>query len=83
MTFRRIAGAGVSVKNIITTAIVIGAIAAAATLAGCASAPPLSLEEQLGFDKATGGDITNLPPGLRMEPVEYGYPGQRPYLPPR
>ena len=65
-----------------TTAFVIGALAAA-SLAGCASAPPLSLEESLGFDKATGGDITGQPPGLRVfPPPGYHYPGDLPYLPP-
>ena len=33
---------------------------------------PFSVEEQLWFDKATGPDITRVPPGLRMrEAVGY------------
>jgi hypothetical protein len=67
-----------------TIAIAFGALVAA-NLAGCASAPPLSLEESLGFDKATGADITHVPPGLRWQgPPGYRYPGDGPYLlPPR
>ena len=57
------------------------AAALAAGLAGCATAPPFSFEEQLWFDKATGADITKVPPGLRMHgPLGYRYPGERPYL---
>jgi hypothetical protein len=74
--------AGVTVTRSKTIAIVIGTIAAAASLAGCASAPPLSLAEQLGFDKATGSDITNVPPGLRMNGFDYPPPRQRYYRAP-
>ena len=65
-------------------AIAIGVMAVAVSLAGCAiGARPFSLEEQVGFDKATGGDITGVPPGLRFYgPAYYVYPGQRAYLPP-
>jgi hypothetical protein len=66
-----------------TIAVVIGAIAAAASLAGCASAPPLALAEQLWFDKATGADITAVPPGLRMNGFDYPPPPQRFYRAPR
>jgi hypothetical protein len=64
-----------------------GAIAAAAGLAGCATAPqPFSFEESLYFDKATGTDITKVPPGLRLEmlappPPPY-YPGPPPWAEP-
>ena len=65
-----------------TIAIAMGAMLAA-SLAGCATAPPpLSLEESLGFDKATGGDIIGQPPGLRVfPPPGYRYPGDAGYLP--
>ena len=56
-----------------TTAIAAAALAAAASLGGCASAPPFSVEEQLWFDKATGSDLTGVPPGLRMHDA-IGYP---------
>jgi hypothetical protein len=89
MACRRFDGrcSGASVTHSKTIAIAIGAIAAAAGLAGCASAPPLSLAEQLWFDKATGSDITNVPPGLRMNAVDDPLPRQRfyrapPLLPP-
>ena len=74
---RRIAGAfsgtAVTLSRIVTLAAAIGV---AISLAGCATAPPFSVEEHLWFDKATGGDITKMPPGLRMEaPPPYVYPG--------
>jgi hypothetical protein len=78
---RRYAGASVTRSK--TIAIVIGAVAAVASLAGCASAPPLSLAEQVWFDKATGPDITQVPPGLRMNAVDYPPPRQRFYRAPR
>jgi hypothetical protein len=63
-------------------AIAMGVMAVAVSLAGCATGS-FSLEEQVGFDKATGGDITGVPPGLRFYgPADYVYPGQRAYLPP-
>jgi hypothetical protein len=63
---------GAAVTPIKTVAIAMGAVAAA-TLAGCSTSPlPLSVEESLYFDKATGADITGVPPGLRMQAV--GYP---------
>jgi hypothetical protein len=85
MACRRFDGrcSGASVTHSKTIAIAIGAIAAAAGLAGCASAPPLSLAEQLGFDKATGSDITNVPPGLRMNAVDDPLPRSRFYRAPR
>ncbi|MCX7311791.1 MAG: hypothetical protein NTV56_08695 [Alphaproteobacteria bacterium] len=55
-----------------TIAIAMGAIAAA-SLGGCAIAPPLSVEESLWFDKAAGTDVTGVPPGLRMQ-AYYGPP---------
>jgi hypothetical protein len=57
-----------------------GVIVAASGLSACASAPPLSVEENLWFDKATGADITNAPPGLRYHQPDYVYPGDRGYL---
>ena len=65
-------------------AMAMGVMAIAASLAGCAAGPrPFSLEEQVGFDKATGGDFTGVPPGLRFHlPPGYVYPGERAYLPP-
>lgn len=39
--------------------IAISLIAGAATLAGCAGPRPLSLEEQIWFDKATGPEIVD------------------------
>ena len=84
MACRRFDGrcSGASVTRSKTIAIAVGAIAAAASLAGCASAPPLSLDEQLGFDKATGADITNVPPGLRMNAGYDPLPPQRFYRAP-
>ena len=86
MARRRFAGAfsGVAVTLIKRIAIAMGAMAVAGSLAGCATGtPPFSFEEQLGFDKATGTDITGVPPGLRFHgPADYAYPGQRAYLPP-
>jgi hypothetical protein len=73
---RRHAGISVTLTRTI-------AIAAAASLAGCASVPPLSLAEQLWFDKATGSDITRLPTGLRMNAVDDPPPRQRFYRAPR
>ena len=59
-------------------AIAMGATAAAASLAGCASAPllgpvPGSVMEQLWFDKATGYDINHVPPLARFQGLR-GYP---------
>jgi hypothetical protein len=74
MVRRRFAGIspGGAVPSIKTIAIVTGAVAAA-SLGGCSTSPlPLSVEESLYFDKATGADITNVPPGLRMQSI--GYP---------
>jgi len=48
------------------------AIAIAAGLAGCATAPG-SVEEQLWFDKAVGADIYDVPPDLRIHGA-IGYP---------
>jgi hypothetical protein len=69
------------VKKIATA---MGAMTVVVSLAGCATGTrPLSFEEQLGFDKATGADITGVPPGLRFHaPADYMYPGQRAHLPP-
>jgi hypothetical protein len=60
----------------------LGVIAAVSALSACAAAPPLSVEEHLWFDKATGGDITNAPPGLRYQQPAYVYPGDRGYAVP-
>ena len=67
MARRRFAGifSGASLTAIKTIAIALGAMAAAASLAGCGT-EPLSVEESLYFDKATGADITDVPPGLRI-----------------
>jgi hypothetical protein len=84
MAYRRFAGlcAGAAVTFTRTIAIAIGALAVASALAGCATAPaPLSLEEQLGFDKATGSDLTGVPPGLRMQRPRYRYEGDGGYPP--
>lgn len=65
-----------------TTAIAMGAVAAAASLAGCATVPPFTVEERLWFDKATGADITGMPPGLRLQPIGLEYSGPGEYPPP-
>ena len=79
---RRFSGAAVTLTKRI--AIAAGVMAVAVSLAGCATGPrPFSFEEQIGFDKAVGGDITGVPPGLRFYgPADYGYPGQQSYVPP-
>ena len=84
MAYRRFASAaGPFVTPIKTTAIALATVAAAAGLAGCATAPPFTVEEQLWFDKATGTDITNVPPGLRMhEAVFYPHGVRRVYQAP-
>ena len=74
MACRRFAGIPreAAVTPIKTIVIALGAIAAA-SLGGCSTSPlPLSVEESLYFDKATGADITDVPPGLRMQTI--GYP---------
>ena len=54
------------------SSIAIVAAVAAATLAGCATAPrPLSLEEALWFDKAQSYDIIPVRPDPNYAP--YGY----------
>jgi hypothetical protein len=63
------------IKNI---SILISAIVVASGLAGCASAPPLSVEENLFFDKATGSGILG-PPGLRAQDFGYAPPVGRVY----
>jgi hypothetical protein len=65
-------------------AIAIVTITAAAGLAGCATSPvPVTVEEQLWFDKATGYDINHVSPELRFEGL-VGYPRTdfRGYAPP-
>ncbi len=70
-------GAAVTPIRIIVTAM--GAVAAA-SLAACSTSPvPLSVEESLYFDKATGPDITHVPPGLRMRSFDYPPPPHRIY----
>jgi hypothetical protein len=77
MACRRFAGrlfGGLAVTRIKMIAIAAAVSAAAASVGGCATAPPpFSVEEQLWFDKATGSDLTGAPPGLRMH-YEIGYP---------
>jgi hypothetical protein len=63
---------GTSVPSIKKLAIALAAIAVAASLAGCATAPG-SVEEQLWFDKATGADVYYVPPGIRIRGA-IGYP---------
>jgi len=72
MACRRFAGPAweLAVPRIKNISILIGAIAMAAGLAACSTAPPLSVEENLFFDKATGSGILG-PPGLR--PQNFGY----------
>jgi hypothetical protein len=81
MRARRFAGlvSGILVPLIRKTVHALGLIAVVSALSGCATAPPLSVEEHLWFDKATGGDITNAPPGLRYQQPAYVYPGDRGY----
>jgi hypothetical protein len=55
-------------------AIATGALTAAMNLAGCATSPvPVTFEEQLWFDKATGYDINHVSPELRLQGA-IGYP---------
>lgn len=73
---RRFAGLvrDLAVTSINTVLLSIGVLALAMSLAGCATGTrPLTIEEQLYFDKATGGDITREPPGLRLHPVHPVY----------
>jgi hypothetical protein len=73
MAGRRFAGPLSGAVAVLINRIVIAIVAAvaAASLTACGTGPrPLSVEEHLGFDKATGADITDVPPGLRM----HGYP---------
>jgi hypothetical protein len=84
MACRRFAGfaGSLAVTFIKRIAIAAGALTAAASLTGCALAPPLSVEEALWFDKATGSGILG-PPGLRYhEPIGYSHPGRRVYVAP-
>jgi len=86
MVRRRFAGAfsGAAVTLTRRIAIAAGVMAVAVSLAGCATGPrPFSFEEQIGFDKAVGGDITGVPPGLHFYgPADYVYLGQQSYVPP-
>jgi hypothetical protein len=75
---RRTWSGGLAVTRIKNIFLAISAIAMAAGLAGCATAPPLSVEEHLFFDKATGSGILG-PPGLRMQDFGYGPPVGRVY----
>ena len=75
---RRPLSGELAVTPIQKIAIALLAIAAAASLGGCATAPPLSpipgsVGEQLWFDKATGYDINPVPPLARMQGLR-GYP---------
>jgi hypothetical protein len=55
------------------------AIAAAASLAGCASSPaPFSFEEKVWFDKAVGHDLIPVRPALPYPP-EFGPPPHAPH----
>jgi hypothetical protein len=49
------------------------AVGVAACLAGCAYAPPGSIEEQLWFDKPIGGEINDVSPAARVHGL-VGYP---------
>ena len=75
--FARHWSGGLAVTRIKSISIAIIAVAAAMTLAGCATAP-LTVEEQLFFDKATGSGILG-PPGLRMYDFGYAPPVGRVY----
>jgi hypothetical protein len=75
---RRTWSGGLAVTRSKSLFLAISAIAMAAGLAGCASAPPLSVEEHLFFDKATGSGILG-PPGLRMQDFGYAPPVGRVY----
>jgi hypothetical protein len=66
-----------AVTRIKSISIAIVAVAAAMTLAGCVTAP-LTVEEQLFFDKATGSGILG-PPGLRLQNFGYAPPVGRVY----
>jgi hypothetical protein len=56
------------------SAIAIAALAAAVSLAGCATWPaPGSPEEQIWFDKAVGYEIHKVPPSARIDGA-IGYP---------
>jgi hypothetical protein len=79
MACRRFAGRfsgdlAVTIKGI---AVALAALAAAASLGGCAGQAfgpvPASVEEQLWFDRATGYDIVHVSPELRMRGA-IGYP---------
>ena len=80
MAHRRFAGCWgeLAVTPIQGIALALITMAAAASLGGCATAPPFgpvpgSVEEQLWFDKATGYDISEIPPLARMHGLR-GYP---------
>jgi hypothetical protein len=75
---RRTLSGGLAVTRSKSISIAIGAIAVTTGLAGCASAPPFSVEEHLFFDKATGSGIVG-PPGLRMQDFGYASPVGRIY----
>jgi hypothetical protein len=76
--FARPLPGSLAVTRIKSISIAISVIAVAAGLAGCASAPPFSVEERLFFDKATGSGIIG-PPGLRMRDLGYAPPVGRVY----
>ena len=66
-------GLAVVVTLIKRFTIAFAAIAAAASLAGCATSPrPFSLEEKIWFDNATGYDILPVRPEPRYLPPGYG-----------
>jgi hypothetical protein len=54
-------------------AIAIVALAAAASLAGCATPVSPIAEEQIWFDKAVGYEIHKIPPAARIDGL-VGYP---------
>jgi hypothetical protein len=54
-------------------AIAIAALAAAATLAGCATPVSPIAEEQIWFDRAVGYEIHKIPPHARIDGF-VGYP---------
>ncbi len=76
MACRRFAGrcSGAGVTSIKRTAVAFAAIAAAASLAGCMTAPiPGSPEEQIWFDNAQGYDIHHTSAEIRLR-GGIGYP---------
>ena len=69
---RRHEGLAVTLHKKLAIAIVM--LAAAASLAGCATAPVSAIaEEQIWFDRAVGYEIHKVPPSARIDGA-IGYP---------